>query len=172
MVLASVALVYLAYWLYSRRNGLAEFSAQSEALQLVGEALMEEKVGQQKSMRSRWLALEAQTCAASGPVRRCDPNAGGSAWWLAILKGLIGKKAVDLARHIAQGLGSRCQHVDAVKEKPRSSAGMRPPAYHSKIEADLGCNLRTLTYRLRVQVRASSLIQNADGTGPYGNRHT
>ena len=48
MVLASVVLVYLVYWLYLRRNGLAEFSAQSEALQLVGEALMEEKVGQQK----------------------------------------------------------------------------------------------------------------------------
>ena len=80
-------------------------------------------------------------------------------------------KIVDLARHIARGLASPCQHVDAVKVKPRPSAGMPPPADHSKIRADLGCNLRTFTYRLRVQARASSSKKNVDGSGPYVNRH-
>ena len=75
-------------------------------------------------------------------------------------------KTVDLARHIAKGLASPCQHVDAMKVKPRSSAGMQPPVDHSKIRADLGCNLRTFTYRLRVQARASSSIKNVDGSGP------
>ena len=48
MVLAPVALVYLGYWLYLERDSFTGPSAQSKAFRLVGEALLEQKVGQQK----------------------------------------------------------------------------------------------------------------------------
>ena len=92
MVLASVALVYLAYWLYSRRNGLAEFSAQSEALQLVGEALMEEKVGQQKKYAVALAGIEGPDLCNFWTFEAVRSKCRGVSLWLAILKRLIGEK--------------------------------------------------------------------------------
>ena len=171
LAVAPVVLVYLGYWLYLGRNSLAGSSAQSKAFRLVGEALLEQKVGQQKKYSVALAFTEGPDMCSFWTFEAVRTKCQGVSLVVRDFEETDREKTVDIARHIAQGLASPCQHVDAVKVKPRPSAGIQPPADHSKIKADLGCNLRPFTYRVRVQVRASSFIQNVDGSGHYVNRH-
>ena len=92
MVLAPVVLVYLKYWLYLRRNSLAGFSAESEAFQLVDEALMEEKVGQQKKYAVALAGIEGPDLCSFWTFEAVRSKCRGVSLWLAILKRLIGEK--------------------------------------------------------------------------------
>ena len=178
IALAPVILVYVGYWFYLGRDSLAGFTAEDSAFRLVGEALLEEKVGKQTKKVGKQTKFAVGLAGIDGPdmcsfwtFEAVRTNCQGVSLVVRDFKETDREETIAIARHIAEGLARPCQHVHLVAPSEPPRPGFARPPDQAKISADLGCGSRIFSYRVRVQVRASTFIKNFTGGGHYDNRH-
>ena len=164
-------LIYVGYFFYLNRHSLAGSTPDGEAFWAVSNALLESQVGKQKKFAVALSMVEGPDTCSFWTFEAARTNCEGVSLVVRDFVESDREKASQLARFIAEGLSKPCQHVSLVAPPDTSLPGYMRSADHAKLRSDLGCGSRYLSYRVRVQVRASTFIADSSGAGYYINRH-
>ena len=166
-----IILIYVAYFFYLNRHSLAGSTPESEAFWAVGSALLESQVGKQKKYAVALSMVEGPDMCSFWKFEAVRTHCQGVSLVVRDFEEADREKASYLASFIAENLSRPCQHVALVAPPDTSLPGYMRSADHAKLKSDLGCGSRYFSYRIRVQVRASTFIADSSGAGYYINRH-
>lgn len=164
-------LIYVGYFFYLGRHSLAGFTPESEAFWAIGNALLESQIGKQKKFAVALTAVEGPDMCSFWKFEAVRTHCQGVSLVVRDFEESDREKVTQLARFIAEGLSKPCQHVSLVAPPDTSLPGYMRAADHARLRSDLGCGSRYFSYRVRVQVRASTFIADSSGAGYYINRH-
>lgn len=152
--------IYGGYWVYLARAQLTGLSAEGEAFMLIGQSLLQERVGENSRFKVGASGISADDDCNFWTFESITTQCRGVNLIAIDFEESDRSTVTEIANHIALGLSRPCTQIENLREVQRNRA-----------HTALGCGTRVFKFRLRVQAHSSNFITNSVGGGHYENHH-